>query len=33
MQKIIKNCRVVKKCNDGVSRLDKEDQRKTLEYF
>ena len=26
MEKIIKNCRGVKKCNDGVDRLDKEDQ-------
>ena len=28
MEKIIKNCRRVKKCNDGVDRLDKEDQRR-----
>ena len=28
MEKIIKNCRGVKKCNDGVERLDKEDQRR-----
>ena len=28
MEKIIKNCRAVKKCNDGVNRLDKEDQRR-----
>ena len=27
MEKIIKNCRV-KTCNDGVDRLDKEDQRR-----
>ena len=27
MEKIIKNCRGVKKCNNGVDRLDKEDQR------
>ena len=27
MEKIIKNCRGVKNCNDGVDRLDKEDQR------
>ena len=27
MEKIIKNCRGVKKYNDGVNRLDKEDQR------
>ena len=26
MEKIVKNCRGVKKCNDGVNRLDKEDQ-------
>ena len=26
MEKIIRNCRGVKKCNDGVDRLDKEDQ-------
>ena len=30
MEKIIKNCRKVRKCNDGVSRLDKEDQRQNL---
>ena len=28
MEKIIKNCRGLKKCNDGVDRLDKEDQRR-----
>ena len=28
MEKIIKNCREVEKCNDGVDRLDKEDQRR-----
>ena len=28
MEEIIKNCRGVKKCNDGVNRLDKEDQRR-----
>ena len=27
MEKIIKNCRGVKKCNYGVNRLDKEDRR------
>ena len=27
MEKIIKNCRGVKKCNGGVNRLDKKDQR------
>ena len=26
MEKIIKNCRGVKKCNDSVNRLDKKDQ-------
>ena len=30
MEKIIKNCRGVRKCNDGVSRLDKEDQRQNF---
>ena len=30
MEKIIKNCREVKKCNDGVNRLDKEDQRQNF---
>ena len=30
MEKIIKNCRGVKKCNDGVNRLDKEDQRQNF---
>ena len=28
MEKTIKNCRGVKKSNDGVDRLDKEDQRR-----
>ena len=28
MEKIIKSCRGVKKCNDGVDRLDQEDQRR-----
>ena len=28
MEKIIKHCRGVKKCTDGVDRLDKEDQRR-----
>ena len=27
---MIKNCRVVKKCNDGVNRLDKEKQRQNF---
>ena len=30
MEKIIKNCRGVKKCNDGLNRLDKEDQRQNF---
>ena len=30
MEKIFKNCRRVKKCNDGVNRLDKEDQRQNF---
>ena len=28
MEKIIKNCRGVKKCNDGINRMVKEQQRK-----
>ena len=28
MEKIIKNCRGVKKCNDGINRMEKEEQRK-----
>ena len=30
MGKIIKNCRGVKKCNDGLNRLDKEDRRQNF---
>ena len=30
MEKIIKNCRGVNKCNDGVNRLDKEDQKQNF---
>ena len=30
IEKIIKNCRRVKKCNDVVNRLDKEDQRQNF---
>ena len=30
MERVIKNCRVVKKCNDGVNRLDKEKQRQNF---
>ena len=29
-EKMIKNCRGVKKCNDGVNRLDKENQRQNF---
>ena len=27
MEKIIKNCRGVKKCNDSINRMEKEEQR------
>ena len=27
MEKIIKNCRGVRKCNDGTNRMKKEEQR------
>ena len=30
MEKVIKNCKGVKKCNDGVNRLDQEDQRRNF---
>ena len=30
MDKIIKNCRGVKKCNDGVNRIEKEKQRENF---
>ena len=30
MEKVIKNCRDVKKSNDGVNRLDKENQRQNF---
>ena len=30
METIVKNCRGVKKCNNGVNRLDKEDQRQNF---
>ena len=33
MEKIKKNCRGVKKCNDGKNRSEKEKQSKILEYF
>ena len=29
-EKIIKNCRGVKRCNDGINRLDKEKQRENF---
>ena len=30
MEKIIKNCRGVKNCNDGINRMEKEEQRKNF---
>ena len=30
MEKLIKGCRVVKQCNDGVNRLGKEKQRENF---
>ena len=30
MEKIIKNCRVVKKCNDAINRKEKEKQRENF---
>ena len=30
MEKIIKNCRGVQKCNDGIDRMEKEEQRKNF---
>ena len=30
MEKIIKNCRGVKKCNDGINRIEKEGQRENF---
>ena len=30
MEKIIKSCRGVKQCNEGVNRLEKEKQRETF---
>ena len=33
MEKVMKNCRGVKKSNDGTKRLDKEKQRKNLDNF
>ena len=33
MEKIIKNCRGVKKCNDGINRMKKEEQRENFRYL
>ena len=33
IEKIIKKCGGVEKCNDGVDRLNKENQKKTLDNF
>ena len=33
MKKIIKNCRGVKKCNDGINRMKKEQQRDNFRTF
>ena len=33
MEKIIKNCRGVRKCNDGINRLKKKYKEKILESF
>ena len=30
MKKIIKNCRGVKRCNDGINRIEKEKQRENV---
>ena len=30
MEKIIKNCRGVKTCNDGINRMKKEEQRENF---
>ena len=30
MEKIIKNCRGIKKCNDGINRIEKEKQRENF---
>ena len=32
MEKIIKNCRRVKRCDDGLNKLEKEKQRKTKNF-
>ena len=33
MEKIIKNCRGVRKCNDGINRRKKKNKEKILESF
>ena len=33
MEKIIKSCRGVKKCNDGINRMKKEEQRENFRFF
>ena len=33
MEEIIKNCRGVKKCNDGVNRTENNNQRENLDPF
>ena len=30
MEKIIKNCRGVKRCNDGINRIEKEKQKEKM---
>ena len=30
LEKIIKNCRGVKKCQDGINRMEKEEQRENF---
>ena len=32
-KKIIKNCRGVKKCNDGINKMKKEEQRKNFRFL
>ena len=33
MEKIIKNCKGVKKCNDGINRMEKDKERKDLKII
>ena len=33
MEKVTKNCRVVKKCSDGVNKMEKENQRENFDHF